>query len=157
VNVLEELVAEWYEFKGYFVRRNARVGPRPNGGYAGELDVVAFHPVERKLLHIETEIGVDSWETREERFARKFQVGREHIPGLFRGFEIELPFIESIAISGVSSAPGRSTLGGGQLITIAVFMNEVRDELASRSIAKGVVPEQFFLLRTLQFAVHLWR
>src|SRR5690349_2182454 len=43
-NFLEQLVAEWYEFQGYFVRRNVRVGPRAGGGHAGELDVVAFHP-----------------------------------------------------------------------------------------------------------------
>ena len=29
VNFLEQMVAEWYEFRGYFVRRNVRVGPRP--------------------------------------------------------------------------------------------------------------------------------
>ena len=34
-NFLEELVAEWYEYKGYFVRRNVRVGPRAKGGYEG--------------------------------------------------------------------------------------------------------------------------
>ena len=35
-NYLEELVAEWYEFKGYFVRRSIRVGRRDAGGHAGE-------------------------------------------------------------------------------------------------------------------------
>ena len=27
MNFLEELVAEWYEYQGYFVRRNVLVGP----------------------------------------------------------------------------------------------------------------------------------
>lgn len=31
-NHLEQLVAEWYEFEGYFVRRNVMVGRRPSGG-----------------------------------------------------------------------------------------------------------------------------
>ena len=156
LNVLEELVAEWYEFRGYFVRRNARVGRRPNGGYAGELDVVALHPSERRLLHIEVEIGVDSWEKREKRFARKFEVGKEHIPGLFSGIGIELPPIEPIAISSTGSAPNRSTLGGGELITIGAFLNKVRADLKQRDFAGGVIPEQFFLLRMLQFAAHYW-
>jgi hypothetical protein len=34
---LEQLVAEWYEFQGYFVRRNVRVGRRLKGGHDGEL------------------------------------------------------------------------------------------------------------------------
>ena len=38
-NHLESLVAEWYEFRGYFVRRNIRVGKRSKGGYECELCV----------------------------------------------------------------------------------------------------------------------
>src|SRR5437016_5364675 len=44
VNFLEQLVAEWYEYQGYFIRRNVRVGKLAAGGYECELDVVAFHP-----------------------------------------------------------------------------------------------------------------
>ncbi len=40
-NYLEQLVAEWYEYQGYFVRRNIPEAPRPNGGYDSELDIVA--------------------------------------------------------------------------------------------------------------------
>jgi len=32
-NHLEQLVAEWLEFKGYFVRRNVKVGKLPRGGH----------------------------------------------------------------------------------------------------------------------------
>jgi hypothetical protein len=53
INFLEQLAAEWYEFRGYFVRRNIRVGLRPRGGYESELDVVAFDPDKGHLVHIE--------------------------------------------------------------------------------------------------------
>jgi hypothetical protein len=52
-NHLEDLAAEWYQFQGFFVRRNVQVGKRLRGGYDCELDVVAFHPAERRLIHIE--------------------------------------------------------------------------------------------------------
>ena len=52
-NYLEQLVAEWYEYQGYFIRRNVMVGKLPGGGYEGELDIVAFHPEKKHLLHIE--------------------------------------------------------------------------------------------------------
>ena len=42
-NYLEQLVAEWYDYKGYFLRRNVLVGKRAQGGYESELDIVAFH------------------------------------------------------------------------------------------------------------------
>lgn len=44
VNHLEQIIAEWLEYQGYFVRRNLKVGRRRNGGYDCELDVVGFHP-----------------------------------------------------------------------------------------------------------------
>jgi len=53
MNHLEQLVAEWYEYQGYFVRRNVHVGKRSNGGWECELDVVAFNPSEKHLVHIE--------------------------------------------------------------------------------------------------------
>jgi hypothetical protein len=77
-NHLEELVAEWYEFKGYFLRRNVNVGPRPQGGFATELDIVAFHPVTKHLVHLEPSLDADSWAVRERRFRKKFDEGRQH-------------------------------------------------------------------------------
>ena len=59
-NHLEQLIAEWYEFKGYFVRRNVHVGKRTKGGYDCELDVVAFNPCEKKLVHIEPSLDAHS-------------------------------------------------------------------------------------------------
>jgi hypothetical protein len=34
------------------VRRNVQVGKRPKGGYECELDIVAFHPEQRALVHL---------------------------------------------------------------------------------------------------------
>jgi len=50
-NFLEQLIAEWYEYRGYFIHKNALVGKRPQGGYECELDIVAFHPGEKHLVH----------------------------------------------------------------------------------------------------------
>jgi len=90
-NFLEQLVAEWYEYRGYFVRRNVPVGRRARGGYEAELDVVAFNPGTRHLVHLEPSMDAESWETRERRFRRKFDAGREHIPEpLFALLSIEI-------------------------------------------------------------------
>ncbi|MCE5254186.1 MAG: hypothetical protein LLG45_08295 [Actinomycetia bacterium] len=66
-NHLESLVAERYEFNGYFVCRNVRVGRRPKGGYECELDVVAFNPEKGALVHIEPSLDADNWQERERR------------------------------------------------------------------------------------------
>lgn len=154
-NHLEDLVAEWYEFNGFFVRRNVQVGPRARGGYDCELDVVAFHPGTRKLVHIEPSLDAASWEQREERFALKFQAGRDHIPELFAGLDVPEE-IEQIALLVFASTARRKTLGGGRILLIGDFMRTIRKGLDGHSVESKSVPEQFPLLRSLLFAKQYW-
>jgi len=71
-NHLEQLLAEWYEYKGYIVKRNLQVGKRKKGGFECELDIVAFHPELKHLVHLEPSLDADSWAVREQRFSKKF-------------------------------------------------------------------------------------
>jgi len=154
-NFLEQLVAEWYEFQGYFVRRNVNVGKRPNGGYASKLDVVAFNPSKRHLVHVEPSMDCHSWTKREKRFSAKFKAGREYIPTLFPSFP-DLPKIEQIVVLVYGSDINHSKIGGGRLIFIKEFMNEIHKDLAAREVRNAAVPEQYVILRGLQFAANYW-
>jgi hypothetical protein len=154
-NFLEQLVAEWHEFNGYFVRRNVMVGKRPAGGYEGELDIVAFHPGKKHLVHIEPSSDADSWDERERRFGRKFAAGKKFIPLLFSGFGV-LPDIDHIALFIFASRKEHSTIGGGKILLVSELMADIRKELAPRSVLNAAVPEQFVILRALQFAAHYW-
>ena len=151
MNHLEQLVAEWYEYRGYFVRRNVQVGPRPKGGYECELDVVAFLPSENHLVHIEPSMDAHSWARREERYSKKFDSGRKYIPTLFDG--VALPDdIEQIALLGFASNTNIKNLAGGIVMTTSELFAEIANNLSNKKIAKSAVPEQFPLLRTIQFA-----
>lgn len=154
-NFLEQLVAEWYEFRGYFVRRNVHVGRRAKGGWEAELDIVAFHPEQRHLVHIEPSMDALHWDRREVRFAKKFKAGQDHIPDLFCAFE-PLPEIEHIALFVFGSGERHPKIGGGKVLMIKELMTEIRQELKKRSVAKSAVPEQFVILRALQFASDFW-
>jgi hypothetical protein len=156
VNFLEQLVAEWYEFQGYFVRRNVRVGPRPRGGHAGELDVVAFHPGKNHLVHVEPSMDALGWAEREQRYKKKFELGRKYIPKLFQDFELPAE-IEQIALLVFGSSRNRPKLGGGRLLMIGDLMLKIQSELSQRRIDSSAVHEQYVILRSLQFAVHYWR
>jgi len=59
-NLLEQLIAEWCELQGYFLRRNVWVGNRAKGGYECELDIVAFHPGKKHLVQIEPSMDASS-------------------------------------------------------------------------------------------------
>jgi hypothetical protein len=154
-NFLEQLVAEWLEYRGYFVRRNVKVGLRSMGGYDGELDVVGFHPGKRHLVHYEASMDSDPWPKRELRFSKKFAAGRTHIPKLFEGLKAPSK-IEQVALLVYCSRSGRSHLGGGRLVMIRDLMAGIKEELNRHRSSKSAVPEQFTILRALQFANDFW-
>jgi len=152
-NFLEQLVAEWYEFQGYFVRRNVRVGKRVRGGFSGELDVVAFNPDKKHLVHIEASSDAWSWQIREKTFARKFEIGRKYIQDVFTGFD--LPKVEPIALLMMASPRSHpDTVGGGKVQTMAGILSEIRIGLPKST--QQLVHEQYVILRTLQFAKEYW-
>ena len=151
-NFLEQLVAEWYEYKGYFVRRNIPVGKRDRGGYECELDVVAFNPSTAHLVHIEPSMDAESWEKRQRRFKKKFDAGRKYIPALFPGFRLPGE-IEQVAILVVGSTINHPALGGGKVRMVPDLLREILEDLSDKKIASSAVPEHHALLRTLQFVV----
>lgn len=142
------MVSEWYEYRGYFIRRNVRVAKRASGGWDGELDVIALHPETQHVVHIDTSMDAQSWPKREERFAKKFERGREHIPWLFGGLSVPEE-IEQIALLGYGGKGGRETLGGGRIVLITELLADIVKCLSTQSMHSKAVPEQFPLLRTL--------
>lgn len=150
MNHLEQLVAEWFEYCGYFVRRNVMVGRRAKGGYDCELDVVAFNPEHPHLVHIEPSMDAHSWEKRRLRYTKKFKIGREHIPPLFSGMDVPKE-IDQVALLGFGSNANVKELGGGRVATVAELLSEITSDLKDKRVSKAAVPEQFPLLRTIQY------
>ena len=148
-NYLEQLVAEWYEYQGYFVRRNVPVGRRPKGGYDCELDVVAFHPERKHLVHLEPSTDALSWKKREVRYRKKFDSGRKHIPDLFSGLPVP-DHIEQIAVFIFASSKNVKEIGGGRVLLIRELLGDIFAHLRSRKFASHAVTENFPILRTMQ-------
>lgn len=150
MNFLEQLTFEWYEYQGYFVRRNTHVGKRSAGGFECELDVVAFHPTTGHIIHIEPSMDAHSWTERERRYLKKFEAGRKYIPNMIPGYNVGTP-IEQVALFGLLKSQTREELAGGKVWTVANLLQSIVSELKTRRIATEAVPEQFPLLRTIQF------
>lgn len=152
MNFLEALVAEWYEYSGYFVRSNPRARKRRKGGWDVELDVLAFSPSERCLLHIETSGDANSWRERKERFLKKkFILSQAEYESLI-GSNIDK--IEKIAIVGWSTT--KSDLNWAEdirVVLIPQLLEEITEKLKSISPMKQAVPESFPLLRAMQMAL----
>jgi len=148
-NHLEQLVAEWYEYRGYLIQRNVRVGPRRNGGHECELDVIAFNPRTQHLVQIEPSADTNKQSVRESRYRKKFDAGKKYIPSLFAGLTIPTD-IEQIGVFLYgASKPG---IAGGRMMLVSELLAEIMTALKGVSISKKAVSENFPLLRTLQLA-----
>jgi len=148
-NFMEELVAEWLEYRGYIVKRNERVGRRAAGGHEGELDVVGFNPKTNHLIHVETSTDADSWANREKRFSKKFSSGTKHIKALFEGLDVP-DEVEKRAIFAFGSDKNHKTLGGGKVQLAEDFILEILKELKGTSFLSHAVHEKYPVLRVLQ-------
>lgn len=148
MNHLEKLTRQYYDWKGYLVKGNVKVERLARGGWGGELDIVAYHPQTKHLVHIEPSIDAHSWTKREERFEKKFRFGREYIyKDVFPWLSKDTP-LEQIAILITSS---RKELCGGKIISIDEFIKQIKTEISTLGVmAKNAIPEEYDLLRTIQ-------
>ena len=150
MNFLEQLVAEWYEYEGYFVRSNVRTRKRSKGGFDVELDVLAYDLPNNTLLHVEVSGDADSWPERKRRFlTKKFILARKEYETII-GCKVSK--IRKIAIVGYARST-KVNLNWGQdyeVVLIPDFMKQITEKLRSQHPAHEAVPEGFPLLRAVQ-------
>ena len=149
---LEDLLCEYYEWQGYVVRRNIKVGPLSHGGHEGELDIIAYNPQNRNLVHLGPSIDGHSWATRTERFEKKFRAGRKYVREVFPWVDADVE-LDQIAILVTSGGGARTELAGGKLRTIDEIVEETCQKIEDEGLmCSRAIPEQFRLLRTIQLA-----
>lgn len=110
---------------------------------------MAFHPLTKRLVHIESSMDADSWDKREQRFTKKFEAGEKYIRPLFSGFSTS-DKIERIALFGITSKAGRSGIGGGKVVFASDLIIEVLEKMKNAPVTSEAVPENFTILRALQ-------
>jgi len=148
VDYLEQLVSEWYEYQGYFVRRDLWVGLESDGSYECELDVVAYHPTKHHLVQIEPSLAIFDWEEQESHFRLKFDAGQKYLHRFFGGEPS--PGLEQIALVLFMDVEHRDTVAGGRVVHVRELLAEIFQALVSFGISSYLIPEQWPLLRTLQ-------
>lgn len=144
MNFLERLVAEWYELRGYFVKTNVRFGPRANGGYIGEVDVLAAKPRTRELVHIEVFGDAPRSEDYPDRIRKKFERAEPFYSGMVE-MEFELPQRIAIVTIGTPKIP----IDGVATMNVDALMREIKAVVYTYN---GAIPERYGYLRAIQFA-----
>jgi len=153
MNFLESLSAEYYEYIGYYVRSNIKARKRDRGGYDAELDVLAFMPKTKELLHIETSGDALSWPNRKERFlTKKFIFDNAEYESLV---DSEVSNIRRVAIVGFQRETQADLAWGTgiEVILIPSFFKEIATLLKTKNPMKEAVPEGMPLLRSMQMVI----
>ena len=152
-NFLETVLTEWYNYQGYFVKNNVNYGKRQAGGYIGEIDVLAYHPSMRELIHVETSTDANKWSERVERINQKFSNAKPYYRSILPGIDIENT--KRIAIYSLNQSVPENLSGVEldiELITIPQMFKEITEKLKTKNPAKEAVPENYPLIRAIQFA-----
>ncbi len=153
MNFLEQLASEWFEYTGYFVRTNVRARKRTAGGWDAELDVLAYKPSSKTLLHIEISGDAESWAERKRKFlTKKFALSKEEYEEIL---EAKIDGIHRKAIVSWSRSPKADLDWGGdiEVLTIPAFLSQIVSELRKRDFMSESVPEGYPILRTIQMTL----
>ena len=149
----ENLLVEYYDWRRFIVAHNRKVGHRPKGGWEMELDVVAFDPSTKSVLHLEPSLDADNWATREKRFEKKFAAGRKYIPTEVFPWLSPGTELKQVAILPRAWAKHRS-LAGSEVRSVDEVMAEIRQAVEKEGpAARRAISEQYPLLRTIQLTV----
>lgn len=143
---LEDLVVEYYDWLGYLIKRNIKVGRLSHGGWEMELDVIAYHPQTDHLIHLEPSLDADSWGRREIRFEKKFSAGRKYILQDIFPWLSEKTEIDQVAIL-ISHPQNRDELSGGRLISVDEFIAAIKEDITKLGVvSSNAISEQYPLL-----------
>ncbi len=146
MNHLEEIVREYYEYNGYFVKTNIKFKKLVTGGYKGEADVIAYNPKEEKLIHIECSQAAISNQKLESQALKKFPDYLDYKNEL----KLEIKEKYKIFIVGQSDTSKQELMPKGvQHKSVKQFMKEVYDSIIEDFMHKAV-PEVYPLLRAIQ-------
>lgn len=150
---LEDLIAEYYDWKGYLIKRNVKVGKLDHGGWEMELDVIAYNPHTEHLIHLESSIDAHSWDTRVRRFTKKFNSSKKYIFKEVFTWLSPSTKVEEVAVL-ILHPKNRHELAGARIMSIDELMSEIgKDVKACGIVAKNAISERYPHLRTLQLAL----
>ena len=151
-NHLENLICQFYDWKECIVKSNIKVGRLRRGGYAGELDVVVYNPASREVIHYEPSLDGDKWADREQRYKKKFELGRKHIKDVFPWLP---PNTKLRQVAVFNNVPfHRKDFLGAEVIGVDDLVKVMKDEIkAEDCVGVNAIPEKYDLLRTIQLVI----
>ncbi|WP_297453939.1 hypothetical protein [Persephonella sp.] len=159
-NFLEELIYEYLDFKGCFVKRNIKLRKREKGGFDREIDILALDTRNCIVYHIETSFATNkSWDQTIENFKRKkFDIKKKEYAQLVGLEAHEIQIVKVAILLNVPKQKEKRDLfekeTKSKLYSIKEIMEEIKSPITSKDPLKEAIPEKYPLLRTIQFIHH---
>lgn len=153
-NFIKDLVCEYYEFVGFFIRRNIPIGSSRIEGQT-TIDVLAYHYSEHILFHIEKMLDGNSWDEKIVLMSDKFGMGELYYSNYVNVNNLQ---IQRVTITGINEidlekAKKFERETNSKLLNIKEFMKHIKAELQKYDPFTQVIPESFPLLRAIQLAL----
>ncbi len=152
-NFLEELVAEWYEYNGHFVRRNVWYGNGPKGGRKGDMDVLAFNPKRKVFVHVEADGSSDKLSIVLKRLGNKFGTATSHYAQFVRGFKVEKAAVVTAVAAIKKNCKLPKNMNAVTIMTCSELTVKIIKVLKGKNPNNAVIPESWPLLRAIQLAI----
>ena len=158
VNFREQLIAEWYELRGYFVRTNEKWPDGHGRRRSEDMDVLALCPTTRKLIHIETTSSeYKNW-------VEKYRGRKFHSDDSFYMENFHADSVQRVAIVGSGAGPNDNAAKKlkDHNITLQSFgqlyeeiEEKIRDDWWPET--KKAIPETLPILKGIQYALRYQR
>lgn len=156
-NSLEKLAVEWYNYKGFYVKRNVYFGTSQKGGVEGEIDVFAYHPKTKEAIHIEAAVP-ESYKKTGEHHKRKFESAQKYYKAFFN---VDPNSVKRISLILTGSQPKQTSIekiesvASSKFIHIKDLINEIIEEMKNLDEnSMNIVKETYPLLRLIYILSH---
>lgn len=144
---IEDLLSEWYQFKGFFVHRGFTV-PSENGEQPLKLSFVAFNLEQRSVVHVEVAGYALSSGQIKRRYEHKFNLASNALTAAFDRSRISLSLSQILITSGASSVDSEDIDTLDEVQAAPEFLKKVMEDLLkSREISE--IPSHLSILSAL--------
>lgn len=149
MNYLEQLVSEWYQYQGCFVKTNVRITNGKTKSVRHELDVMAYNYKTNECFHVEA--TTSTHKSGDGRRIDRFK--NANYKGIFGGINLPKKITKRVIFLHNRSDITIYDKNGICALNMLQFLNEINAVLKEKSIGSDIVPESFPLIRTIQIVL----
>lgn len=152
---LLQLACEYYQFMGFFIRRNLKFGEFKLSENSGEIELLAYNYKENILFHFETAQEVGTWDNKIAKLTKKFNEAELYYSDYVNTTDIQIQRVSVIGTGegSIENIKQFEKKTRSKLLNIKEFLKHIKVEVMKHDPYKELMPEGYPLLRAIQLAI----